>query len=102
MPISGAARETLAELAFRAALRAACGGNLLECFGLVPDPRDPRGIRHSLALCTAAVLCGNASFEDVAAWAHHAGAFPALRHLHGPATFPLAGPGWLPAVAVAG
>jgi len=149
MPASDAARQTLAELASRAAaLRAACGGNLLECFGLVPDPRDPRGIRHSLAcvlaLCTAAVLCGNASFEDVAAWAHrappqvleacgarrnalgilvaphpdtterifrelgapalahHAGAYLALRQVHGPVTFPLAGPCWLPAVAVDG
>jgi predicted transposase YbfD/YdcC len=77
MPVSDAARETLAELASRAAaLRAASGGSLLECFALVPDPRDPRGIRHALscvlALCTAAVLAGNASFEDVAAWVHHA------------------------------
>jgi hypothetical protein len=149
MPVSGAARETLAEPASRAAaLRAACGGSLPECSGLVPGPRDPRGIRHSpacvLALCTAAVLCGNASFEDAAAWAHHAppevleacgarrsgpgilaaphpdtterifrapgapapahhaGACLALRQARGPVTFPLAGPGWLPAVAVDG
>ena len=43
---------------------------------MVPDPRDPRGIRHSLscvlALCTAAVLCGNTCFEDVTAWVYHA------------------------------
>jgi hypothetical protein len=27
---------------------------------------------YVLALCTAAVLSGNTSFEDVAAWAYHA------------------------------
>jgi predicted transposase YbfD/YdcC len=149
MPASAGAEETLGELVSRAAaLRAASGGCLLECFALVPDPRDPRGVRHSLAcvlaLCTAAVLAGNASFEDVAAWvyhapgevlaacgarrnalgfltaphpdtverifrelgaaalAHHAGAYLALRELRGPVTFPLAGPGWLPALAVDG
>ena len=77
MPVSAAAGEALARLASMAsALSAASGGNLLECFALVPDPRDPRGVRHALpcvlALCTAAVLSGNTSFEDVAAWAHHA------------------------------
>src|SRR6266498_1056360 len=55
---------------------AGSGGNLLECFAAVPDPRDPRGIRHSLpcvlALCTAAVLCGNTVIEDVTAWVHAA------------------------------
>lgn len=149
MPVSAEAEETLAVLVSRAgALSAACGGNLLECFALVPDPRDPRGIRHPLAcvlaLCTAAVLCGNTAFEDVAAWVHHAGqevlaacgarrdalgilvaphpdtverifrelgaaalahragAYLALRQLRGPVTFPLAGPAWLPAVAVDG
>jgi len=43
---------------------------------MVPDPRDPRGVRHPLpavlALCTAAVLSGNTAFEDVAAWAYRA------------------------------
>ena len=127
---------------------AASGGNLLECFAAVPDPRDPRGIRHSLpcvlALCTAAVLCGNTAVEDLTAWvhaapqevpaaagarqntlgvrvaphpqtvvriftalgaqgvAHHAGAYLARRAHPGPVTFPLAGPGWLPAIAVDG
>ncbi len=78
MPVSDAAREALAELVSRAAaLCTASGGNLLECLALVPDPRDPRGIRHALAcvlaLCTAAVLPGDTSFEDVAAWVYHAG-----------------------------
>jgi predicted transposase YbfD/YdcC len=149
MPVPAAAGEALGELASRAAaLAAASGGNLLECFAAVPDPRDPRGKRHCLpsvlALCTAAVLCGNTAIEDVTAWAHaapqevlaaagarrnplgarvaphpdtvvrvltalgahgvahHAGAYLARRAHPGPVTFPLAGPGWLPAVAVDG
>ena len=149
MPVPAAAAGGLGELASRAAaLAAASGGNLLECFAAVPDPRDPRGIRHSLpcvlALCTAAVLCGHTAIEDVTAWvhaappevltaagarrnalgarvaphpetvvriftalgaqgvAHHAGAYLARRAHPGPVTFPLAGPGWLPAIAVDG
>ncbi len=149
MPVPACAEEALAELAARAAaLAAASGGNLLECFAAVPDPRDPRGIRHSLpcvlALCTAAVLCGNTAAEDVTAWVHaapqevlaaagarqnalgarvaphpdtvvrifaelgaqalagHAGAYLASRARPGPVAFPLAGPGWLPAIAVDG
>ena len=149
MPVPAAAGEALGELVSRAAaLAAASGGNLLECFAAVPDPRDPRGIRHCLpcvlALCLAAVLCGNTAIEDVTAWvrhaprevlaaararrnalgmpvaphpdtvvrifaelgaqalAHHAGAYLALRALPGPVAYPVAGPGWLPAVAVDG
>ena len=149
MPVPAAAAGGLGELASRAAaLAAASGGNLLECFAAVPDPRDPRGIRHSLpcvlTLCTAAVLCGHTAIEDVTAWvhaapqeilaaagarrnalgarvaphpetvvriftalgaqgvAHHAGAYLARRAHPGPVTFPLAGPGWLPAIAVDG
>jgi predicted transposase YbfD/YdcC len=73
MTVPAVAEEALGELASRAAaLSAASGGNLLECFAAVPDPRDPRGIRHSLAavlaLSTAAVLCGNTAIEDVIAW----------------------------------
>jgi predicted transposase YbfD/YdcC len=72
-----AAEKAIGELACRApALLAASGGNLLECFAAVPDPRDPRGVRHPLpsvlALCTAAVLSGNTSLEDVTAWVRHA------------------------------
>ena len=149
MPVPACAEEALAELAARAAaLSAASGGNLLECFVAVPDPRDPRGIRHSLpcvlALCTAAVLCGNTAIEDVTAWVHaapqevlaaagarrdalgmrvaphpetvvriftalgaqalagHAGAYLARRARPGPVAFPVAGPGWLPAIAADG
>jgi predicted transposase YbfD/YdcC len=77
MPVPVAAAEALGELVSRAAaLAAASGGNLLECFAAVPDPRDPRGIRHSLpcvlALCLAAVLCGNTAIQDVTAWVHAA------------------------------
>lgn len=82
MPVPAAAagalaEEALGELASRAAaLRAASGGRLLECFASVPDPRRPRGIRHSLAcvlvLCTAAVLSGCTGLEDVTAWVHAA------------------------------
>src|SRR5258707_4691690 len=77
MPVHAAAEEALGELASRAAvLSAASGGTLLECFAAVPDPRDPRGIRHSLpcvlALCTAAVLCENTAIQDVTAWVHAA------------------------------
>src|SRR5271165_3709345 len=149
MPVPAAAEKALAEIVSRAAaLTAASGGNLLECFAAVPDRRDLHGIRHSLpgvlALCTAAVLCGNTAVEDVTAWvraapqevlaaagarrnalgicvaphpdtvvriftglgaqalAHHAGAYLALRALPGPVACPVAGPGWLPAVAVDG
>ena len=149
MPVPAAAEEALGELASHAAaLQAASGGNLLECFAAVPDPRDPRGVRHQLpavmALCTAAVLCGNTAIEDVTAWVHaapqevlaaagarrnalgvrvaphpdtvvrllaelgaqalagHAGRYLAGRAHPGPVAFPLASPGWLPAVAVDG
>jgi predicted transposase YbfD/YdcC len=149
MPVPAAAEDALGQLVSRAgALAAASGGNLLECFAAVPDPRDPRGRRHSLpcvlALCTAAVLCGNTQIEDVTAWVHaappdvlaaagarcnalgvavaphpdtvvriftvlgaqalarSAGVYLASRAHPGPVTFPAAGPGRLPAVAVDG
>lgn len=144
-----AAEQALGALALRtAALAAASGGSLQECFAAVPDPRDPRGIRHSLpcvlALCTAAVLCGNTAIEDVTAWVQHApqqvlaaagarrnalgvrvaphpdtvvrllgqlggqavaqqcGAYLARREHPGPVACAVAGPGWLPAIAVDG
>ena len=149
MPVPESAERVLEELCAHAAgLRAASGGNLLECFAGMPGPRDPRGIRHLLApvlaMCTAAALCGNTCIEDVTAWvqhasqevlaacgcrrgplgvctpphpdtivrvftalsaqalADHAGAYLARRASPGPVTFPVAGPGWLPAIAVDG
>ena len=141
-----AALEALAGSAV--SLPGASGGDLAGCFALVPDPRDPRGIRHSLAsilaACTAAVLCGCCSLDDVTVWvsragqeilaplgcrrdalgvatpphpdtitrvlallgaqglADHTGAYLARRALAGPVTFPVAGPAWLPAIAVDG
>ncbi|PZS07177.1 MAG: ISAs1 family transposase [Solirubrobacterales bacterium] len=70
MPAVEAAVEEL--VAHAVSMHAASGGDLLRCFASVPDPRDPRGIRHSLAsilaMCTAAVLCGRASIDDITAW----------------------------------
>lgn len=45
---------------------------LLTALSTVPDPRDARGIRHSLpailAMATAAVLAGNTSFYAIGQW----------------------------------
>ncbi|WP_368862435.1 ISAs1 family transposase [Frankia sp. Mgl5] len=50
---------------------------LLAAFGRVPDPRKPRGKRHSLAvvltLATCAVLAGARSFTAIGEWAADAG-----------------------------
>jgi predicted transposase YbfD/YdcC len=50
-----------------------CGGSVTgRVFAGVPDPRDPRGVRHSLssvlALVLMAVLRGHASLAAVTAW----------------------------------
>ncbi len=70
MPAAQAAFEELVTHAV--SLHTATGGDLLDCFASVPDPRKPRGIRHCLAgilaMCTAAVLCGATSLADVATW----------------------------------
>ncbi|PRX61452.1 putative transposase YbfD/YdcC [Nonomuraea fuscirosea] len=54
---------------------AASTGNslsLLECFQRLPDPRDPRGVRHALASllagAAAAVLAGARSFTAIGEW----------------------------------
>jgi predicted transposase YbfD/YdcC len=67
------AEEALGVLAARALmLAAAAGGSVLDCFAMVPDPRDPRGVRYSvpsvLTLVTAALLSGKTLLEDVTAW----------------------------------
>jgi predicted transposase YbfD/YdcC len=146
VPAAGAVLEELARHA--AGLLAASGGDLAGCFALITDPRDPRGVRHSLAsilaMCTAAVLSGCCSLDDVTAWAgsagretlaalgcrrdalgvttaphpdtitrvfaslgaqqlaDHTGTYLARRALAGPVIFPVAGPRWLPAIAVDG
>lgn len=52
---------------------AACGGSVTDrVFADVPDPRDPRGVRHSLpsvlALVLMAVLRGHAALAAVTGW----------------------------------
>lgn len=51
---------------------------LLELLALVPDPRRPRGVRHSLpgllAIALAAVVCGARSFAAIGQWAGDADA----------------------------
>lgn len=68
-------RDAPGALAGLAVLPAA-GGGLLECLAAVPDPRDPRGIRHRLpvvlGLCQAAVTAGCTSVADICAWAQGA------------------------------
>jgi predicted transposase YbfD/YdcC len=68
--------QSLAWLASPAVLAAARAGDLLECLAAVPDPRSPRGIRHSLpcilALTAAALLAGKKQLEDITAWITHA------------------------------
>src|SRR5579862_4606813 len=78
MPVPAAPEVALCELAAHAlSMRAAGGGDLLRCFASVPDPRDPRGVRHSLAsvlaMSAAAALCGCSTLEDVTAWISAAG-----------------------------
>jgi predicted transposase YbfD/YdcC len=55
-----------------AAVADAPGSGLLECFARVPDPRDPRGVRHSLpsilGLATAAVAAGQITLVEITAW----------------------------------
>lgn len=47
-------------------------GGLLATLGAVPDPRDPRGVRHALpvvlAMTAAAVLAGARSFTAIGEW----------------------------------
>jgi predicted transposase YbfD/YdcC len=57
---------------------AACGGRIMEkVFAAVPDPRDPRGVRHSLAcilaLVMTAMICGNETLIAVTCWISAAG-----------------------------
>lgn len=48
-------------------------GGLLERLGTLPDPRNPRGVRHSVVALVALALCaclaGPRRFEAIAQWA---------------------------------
>jgi hypothetical protein len=86
------AEAAVAVLAGRAGLlHRGGGGGLLECFAGVADPRDRRGVRHSLArilgLCTAAVGSGCVSLVEIIDWVTHADPdlLSALGARHGPA-----------------
>jgi len=73
-------------------LTAECPG-LAGCLACVPDPRDPRGVRHALTslllAATAAVLAGARSFTAVGEWV--ADAPPQVLALLGTRRDPLAG-----------
>ena len=68
-PCPGAASDLPA--GDRALLAGQCPG-LLEYLARVPDPRDPRGVRHTLTslllAAVAAVLAGARSFTAVGEW----------------------------------
>jgi predicted transposase YbfD/YdcC len=71
-PVEGVVEVVAALVTVAAGVREASGAGLLACFAAVPDPRDPRGRRHSLAsilgLCTAAVLAGEVDLVGITAW----------------------------------
>ena len=65
-----AARTALLKRAV--ALREKSGGSVRDCFGGVPEPRDPRGLRHPLpvilALAVMAMLRGKTKLNAITAW----------------------------------
>ena len=60
-----------------AALRDAAGGSIRDCFEGLPEPRDPRGLRHPLpAVLTLVVLAmphGKTKLVAITTWIRHAG-----------------------------
>lgn len=58
-------------------LRDAAGGSIRDCFEGLPEPRDPRGLRHPLpavlTLVVTAMLHGKTTLVAVTAWIAHAG-----------------------------
>lgn len=57
---------------------AACGGRIMDkVFAAVPDPRDPRGVRHPLscvlALAMMAMTSGNETLIEITCWISAAG-----------------------------
>jgi predicted transposase YbfD/YdcC len=73
VPADGVVEVVAALVSVAAGVREATGAGLMACFAAVPDPRDRRGRRHSLAsilgLCTAAVLAGEVDLAGITAWA---------------------------------
>jgi predicted transposase YbfD/YdcC len=69
-----AARKALLQRA--AALRETCGGSIRDCFEGLPEPRDPRGLRHPLpavmTLVVTAMLHGKTKLNAITAWIRHA------------------------------
>jgi predicted transposase YbfD/YdcC len=77
-PVATGTTPTAEVLIERAAVLAAGGaGGLWECFAGIADPRDRRGVRHSvptiLGLCTAAAAAGQVLLADITAWIAAAG-----------------------------
>lgn len=58
-------------------LRDAAGGSIRDCFEGLPEPRDPRGLRHPLpavlTLVVLAMLHGKTKLVTITAWIAHAG-----------------------------
>lgn len=58
-------------------LRDAAGGSIRDCFEGLPEPRDPRGLRHPLpavlSLVVLAMLNGKTKLITITAWIRHAG-----------------------------
>jgi len=58
-------------------LRDAAGGSIRDCFEGLPEPRDPRGLRHPLpavlTLVVLAMLHGKTKLAAITAWIRHAG-----------------------------
>jgi len=76
-PVPSAGEAAVAVVLERAAvLHRVSGGSVVECFAAIADPRQPQGIRHSLAsilgMCTAAALTGQVLLTDIADWIRHA------------------------------
>jgi predicted transposase YbfD/YdcC len=69
-----AARTVLLKRA--AELRDKCGGSIRDCFEGMPEPRDPRGLRHPLpavlALVVMAMLRGKTKLNAITAWIKNA------------------------------
>jgi predicted transposase YbfD/YdcC len=58
-------------------LRDAAGGSIRDCFEGLPEPRDPRGLRHPLpavlTLVVLAMLHGKTRLAAITTWIAHAG-----------------------------